>query len=420
MKKRVLVLNCGTLASTDINMALRGNTEFEIWGASTSKNHGVYVYKNYISDIPNMNDENFINILNEKIKEYDFKFIIAPHEDLAVFLQQNKDKINAIIVCSNYDTALLCRYKTKTYEKMKQYDFIPRLYKKEDITEYPVFVKKDNDQGGRHAYKINNIEELELHIKEENMIICEYLPGEEVTIDCFTNKDRKLLFCNPRAADRMLAGIDVHARRIELTDEIKYIAESLNKEIEFRGFWFFQIKKDKNEKFKLLEISTRLPGAFSLSRCLDVNLPLMALKDFDGQDVEITYNDIKIEADKQFFGKYSLDISYNKVYIDFKTCFENIENINTFLMMFLYQCVNKKIELNLICNDKSNAKIYLKNKKIDENLFTNIIEKNDINGFEINSIFISNNDEIKNELREKNKICCFSSNIIEALIDWRA
>ena len=48
MKKRVLVLNCGTLASTDINMALRYNDEFEIWGASTNKNHGIYVYKNYI------------------------------------------------------------------------------------------------------------------------------------------------------------------------------------------------------------------------------------------------------------------------------------------------------------------------------------------------------------------------------------
>ena len=54
------------------------------------------------------------------------------------------------------------------------------------------------------------------------MIICEYLPGEEVTVDCFTNKNHKLLFCNPRAADRMLAGIDVHARRIELTFQRKY------------------------------------------------------------------------------------------------------------------------------------------------------------------------------------------------------
>ena len=48
MKKRVLVLNCGTLASTYINMLLKNNSEFELWGASTYNNHGEYIYKNYI------------------------------------------------------------------------------------------------------------------------------------------------------------------------------------------------------------------------------------------------------------------------------------------------------------------------------------------------------------------------------------
>ena len=113
MKKRVLVLNCGTLASTDINMSLRYNDEFEIWGASTNKNHGIYVYENYIDDIPNINDEKFIEILNNKIEEYNFKFIFAPHEDLALFFQEHKNEINATIVCSEYETAFLCRYKSK-------------------------------------------------------------------------------------------------------------------------------------------------------------------------------------------------------------------------------------------------------------------------------------------------------------------
>ena len=61
----------------------------------------------------------FIKILNDRIEEYNFKFIITPHEDLALFLQEHKDEINATIVCSEYETALLCRYKSKTYEKMK-------------------------------------------------------------------------------------------------------------------------------------------------------------------------------------------------------------------------------------------------------------------------------------------------------------
>ena len=417
-----MVLNCGTLASTDINMALRYNDEFEIWGASTNKNHGIYVYKNYIDDIPNISNPDFIKILNKKIEEYNFKFILAPHEDLALFLQENKEKINACIVCSNYETSLICRYKSKTYEKMKNYDFIPKVYKKEEVKTYPVFCKKDTDQGARHAYKIENKNELEMYTKDD-MIICEYLPGEEVTIDCFTDKNRKLLFCNPRAADRILAGIDVHARRIALTDEIKYIAESLNKEIEFRGYWFFQIKKAVDGKYKLLEISTRLPGSFSLSRCLDVNLPLMALKDFDGQDVELTFNNIEIEADKQFFGKYKLGIEYNSVFIDFETCFEIMDNIDAFFMMYLYQCLNKNIEIDLITQNKEKMEKYLIKNKIDRNIFKNIFEISREKIKDVlteKSIFLSNDDNLKNILRKEIKEYCFSNNIIEALIDWRA
>ena len=422
MKKRVLVLNCGTLASTDINMALRYNEEFEIWGASTNKNHGIYVYKNYIDDIPNINNPDFIKILNKKIEEYNFKFILAPHEDLALFLQENKEKINACIVCSNYETSLICRYKSKTYERMKKYDFIPKVYKKEEVKTYPVFCKKDTDQGARHAYKIENKNQLEMYTKDD-MIICEYLPGEEVTIDCFTDKNRKLLFCNPRAADRILAGIDVHARRIALTDEIKYIAESLNKEIEFRGYWFFQIKKAVDGKYKLLEISTRLPGSFSLSRCLDVNLPLMALKDFDGQDIELTFNNIEIEADKQFFGKYKLGIEYNSVFIDFETCFEIMDNIDAFFMMYLYQCLNKNIEIDLITQNKEKMEKYLIKNKIDRNIFKNIFEISREKIKDVvteKSIFLSNDDNLKNILRKEINEYCFSNNIIEALIDWRA
>ena len=43
--------------------------------------------------------------------------------------------------------------------------------KKEDVKEYPVFVKKDDDQGGRHAYKVSDKEELEIYAKDNNIPI---------------------------------------------------------------------------------------------------------------------------------------------------------------------------------------------------------------------------------------------------------
>ena len=410
MKKRVLVLNCGTLASTYINMLLKNNNEFELWGASTYSNHGEYVYKNYIDDIPNITCDSFLEVLNKKIEMYNFKFIIAPHEDLALYLQKNSDKINAKIVCSCYETTLLCRYKSRLYKKMIDYDFDPIVYKN-DVKEFPVFAKKDDDQGARNAFKVDCYDELVFYNKKyPNMVVTEYLPGEEITVDCFTNKNGKLLFISPRLASRILAGIDVHSVSIKTTDEIEFIAKSLNAEISFRGYWFFQIKKDKYGKYKLLEISTRLAGAFALTRAYDINLPLMALKDFDGQDVEKYFkntNKFGVETDMQFFARYKLDINYENVIIDFESCFK--DGVDELFMAFIYQCLNNNKKLMLLTNNEKFAKQKLKRLKIDSSIFEYISE----NKKDENCILISNNENQKSDINS------FSICNIDSLIDWR-
>lgn len=160
-----------------------------------------------------------------------------------------------------------------------------------------------------------------------------------------------------------------------------------------------------------------------MSRCLDVNLPLLALKDFDCQDVEVSFNNISIEADKQFFGKYSLGIEYDTVYIDFETCFESKEKINTMLMMYIYQLANKNIVKNLLTENKEKAVAFLKQHTTCPKIFENIIEisrEKFIDELKGNCILLSNDEKLKEKVRKNKNIACFSNNIIEALIDWRA
>ena len=192
----------------------------------------------------------------------------------------------------------------------------------------------------------------------------------------------------------------------------------MNDKILFRGAWFFQLKKDVNGKYKLLEISTRLPGAFSLSRGMDVNLPYLALQDFDDRDVIIDYNDYDITADKQFFTKYSLGFEYNEVYISINSLlFE--KKINQYIMFYIYQCFNKKIKVYLVYNDNYEMEQIIK-RPISNELFADIISYKKMKYRKGNQkkVYISSIQTERIEMRKKG-FYSFETSSIEALIDWK-
>lgn len=417
--KNVLFISCGSLTATEVNFALRSNDEYKLFGSSTYKNHGEYIYKNYISDLPNMSDNSFIDKLNEIIEKYKISFIFSGHESMILFLQEHKNEIKATIVSSCYETALICRYKSKTYKALEGFDFVPRTFKLHEVTEFPVFVKKDDDQGARHAYRVEDRQQLELYASQDNMIICEYLPGEEVTVDCFTDRYGNLRLCNPRAADRMMAGIDVHARRILNDPIITDIAENINKTIKFHGQWFFQIKKDINGKYKLLEIATRFAGAFGLTLGMDINLPLLALRDFDGKDIEISYNDLPIEADKQFISRFETPIEYDTVFLDGAEVFSCQGHIDAGFMRFVYQCVDKRKKIVLITEEPESSLKRIDSLKISTSLIDTCISGLENCQSLTKSILISSNDQKRKRLREERHMICFDPSSIGTLIDWR-
>ena len=417
--KNVLVFSCGALPAVDINFALRGNKEYKVYGASSYDDHGLYIYENYIGNVPFLSDPDFLDKFNEILEQYSIDFIIPLHEDMILFFQAHKERIKATVISSGYDTALLCRYKSKTYAALADCSFVPKTYTIDQVTDYPVFVKKDNDQGARHAYKVNNREELLVRTASGDMVICEYLPGEEVTVDCFTDRHGVLRFVNPRAADRMLAGIDVHARRLQGDESIHQIAREINCKIRFRGPWFFQIKRDTQGKFKLLEIATRFAGAFGLTRCMDLNTPLLALRDFDDKDIVVDYNDLPIEADKIFFGRYTIPLDYETVVLDDAQTLMIHNVIDTFFLMYLYQCVNKDKRIILLSRNIQKTRQVLKNAKLCEGIFRVIQVDVAERIVYQNAIFISRDDVLRSQIRAQYGIPCYAPSTVEALLDWR-
>ena len=416
--KNVMVFSCGSIPGIDINFALRGNNEYKIYGASSYEDHGTFVYENYIGDVPFIYEYDFIPKFNKILEKYKIDFIIPLHEDMILFFQEHIDEINAVVISSCYETAVLCRYKSKTYDALKGCDFIPAVYKIEEVLEYPVFVKKDDDQGARHAYRVDNVEQLTLYASQEKMIICEYLPGEEVTVDCFTDRHGRLRFVNPRAADRMLAGIDVHARRLVNSEEIKNIAFQINDKITFRGPWFFQVKQNRDGKFKLLEIASRFAGGFALTLGMDINTPLMAIRDFDNKEVTFDYNDGLIEADKMFITRYKLEYEYDHIIIDGIQTLDLNDKTNPLMMLLIYQTLNENKRITLLSNNFSHDNQILRRKKIDNTIFEMSESFDGLTWSK--TVFISKNEERRNKVRQTYGVKAYEPNMTGVLLNWKA
>ena len=425
-KKKVLVFPCGSEIGLEINRALAYSTYFELWGlSSVSSNHGHFVYKNYLEGVPFVDDDNFIQYINKIIKENNIDFIIPAHDSVVLKLAQNIDKLSCKVITSPVKTCIICRSKQKTYNHFKNLLKIPMIFSQNNVLKYPVFVKPDIGQGSKGAQKVNSNKELDFLLSQNNeLIILEYLPGKEYTIDCFTNNKGELLFSQGRERISTSNGISMHSKPVD-NQKFQEIAHLINANLTFQGAWFFQLKEDKYSKLTLLEIAPRIAGAMGLYRSTGVNFVLLSIFDALGLNVRITHNSQMIEMDRALINRFNIHFHYENVYIDLDDTIICQDKINHFVIAFLYQCLNNNKKIHLITRHKYDIEATLVKYKINKDVFNSIIyvdkdkSKAEFIINNINSILIDDSFAEREAVSAKLNIPVFDISSIEALMDWR-
>lgn len=426
MKKRILIFPAGTEIAFEILNALKYSKFVEIYGGTSAADHAEFVYKNLIEGFPFVDEPEFLEYLNYTIDKYQIDCVYPAHDSVSVFFSNHANEIHAQVIIADEFTTNICRSKKKTYQYLSEFEFVPETYKALDsISDYPVFVKPTVGQGSSGAKIIRSRAELQNAIAEDdNLVICEYLPGMEYTVDCFTDKDGQLLVSMVRDRERIRNGIAVRSKIIPLTDEVQKIADTINKKFTFKGAWFFQIKKNQEGAYKLLEISPRIPGTMGLSRNLGINFPLLTLFVFWGYDVSIIENQYDIMLDRAFYSAYLIDLEYKDIYLDFDDTLTLDEKVNPDVMRFVYQAVNKGKNIHLLSRHSTNLLTDLNKLHIDRGLFCEIrvISKEDEKYnyiHEKNAIFIDDSFAERKKVKDKLNVPVFDVDMIESLIDWR-
>lgn len=372
----VLVFPCGSEVGLEIRKSLESISFITLYGGSSVDDHGRWEYENYISTLPYITDESFVSKINDIIHKYHIDYIMPALDSVVLKLSEVRDFLDAVVMTSSKDTVSICRSKSKTYERLAGTDFLPKVYTSADeIDDYPVLMKPSVGQGAQGIKKIGNKEELayEWQHAPSEQVICEFLPGTEYTVDCFTDRHGELKFASHRSRRRIKNGISVNSVLEPYDKKIQDIAEEINSRMNFRGVWFFQVKLNARNEYRLMECATRVAGTMCVERARGVNLPLLTIFDFMGYDVSIAPQFDRVETDRALSNAYDLGFAYNELYIDYDDTIIIHDHVNEGMMALLYRCLNRNIPVYLITKHAKDIHEELKIRCIDEHIFTKII-----------------------------------------------
>lgn len=426
-KTRVLVFPAGGINSVELHDALCANVNIEVYGASSVERHGAYLYKNYISGLPMITDPHFPSVFNHLLEEKEIDFVFPTHDTIALYLAENKKLFSSGIIAADARTAHICRDKKATYELFSGEFFCPQV--QDSAKCFPCFIKPRDGQGAVGTKLLYTAKDIPTDIKWDDYVVTEYLPGEELTVDCLTDKDGVLRTILPRSRDRLLAGVCVAGTAVSPTQEIISIAQRINAQLGFLGLWYFQIKKDTQGYYKLLEISTRCAGTMCLSRARGVNLPLLSVYAALGRDVSVFKNECPVKVDRTLISRYHLDYEYHTVYLDYDDTLIVNGKVCLPVIRFLYQCKNAHVRVILLTrhNLEHETAIHddLKHFSIAETLFTEIINltANEEKAALIQpdqAVFVDNAYVERKKVHDRLSIPVFDVEGIEVLTDWRS
>jgi carbamoyl-phosphate synthase large subunit len=149
---------------------------------------------------------------------------------------------------------------------------------------YPVIVKPRTGSGSRGIAQVGSAAELAALERSPRLLVQEFLPGEEYSIDVLADAAGHVIASVPRLRARVDSGVSVGGRTVRDT-ELSSFGRAV---AEVTGITFVanvQCKRDAGGRPALLEVNPRMPGTLGLTIASGVDMPRLALAALRGEPV---------------------------------------------------------------------------------------------------------------------------------------
>lgn len=420
----ILVFPGGSEIGLEIHRALRYCKDITLFSAAMDiPNHAPYVFHRHFI-LPSIHEPNWIEELNKIVLENNIDFIYPSYDDVIIALARNAAKIQTRLVLPPLETCVITRSKAATYRHFEGIIPVPKMYPKSfPLSEFPVFIKPDKGQGSQKTFLASDRQELEFALYMDNSaLVLEYLPGDEVTVDCFSDRERGILFCGGRRRLRTKSGISMASKPAKDSAFMEF-ASSIHKHLDIYGAWFFQLKQDRSGKYKLLEIAPRIAGTMALHRVMGINFALLSIYEHDRIPISILANKGEVEIERALTNRYHHSYTFKVVYIDLDDTLILDGRVNTEIVRFLFQCLNQRIPVKLITKHDGKIDNTLKQYRL-HGLFDEVVHLKQADDkaayiVESDAILIDDSFSERSNLHKKRGVRTFDSSMIELLLNER-
>jgi carbamoyl-phosphate synthase large subunit len=149
---------------------------------------------------------------------------------------------------------------------------------------YPVIVKPRTGSGSRDISLITSASALAGLARSADLILQEYLPGQEYSIDVLADRGGRIIAAVPRVREKVDSGVSVAGRTV-LDPELEQFGAAV---VRCTGLTYIanvQCRRDRAGRPALLEVNPRAPGALPLTVASGVDMPRLALDLLRGRKV---------------------------------------------------------------------------------------------------------------------------------------
>ncbi len=285
-KIKILVTGVGGPAGINTARLLRGRDDVVVTGCDVDATATGQCFVDEFVIVPYVSDAAAYEAwLRDMVQARQFDIVIPTvHEELPL-LATFTSELSALVPLSGPTTLGLGADKLVAYEWISSHlsQYAPRFVLLKDwtpawSTDATLFIKPRAGRGARGCKTVSHDELLFLQSQtatNDELVVMEYLPGTEWTVDAYIAKDGTIVYLIPRERTGLAGGISIKGQTVRHSGVIE-ATKALIAQLDMAGPVCIQWKADPQGQPKFVEINPRLSGGLMISVAAGIN-PVTAL-----------------------------------------------------------------------------------------------------------------------------------------------